>query len=91
MTRFSTLLDKVVDRGQYIVRCDRQALILEEIDEHIQDGHKIWDFEFGLLVGVGVGVGSFPPNPRGGRLNGNVPRCRGLPLRLSDDIRQWRP
>jgi hypothetical protein len=47
MTRFSTLLDKVVDRGQYVVWCDRRTLIAEEIDEHIQDGHKIWDLEFG--------------------------------------------
>ena len=47
MTRFSTLLDKVVDRGQYIIWCDRRTLIAEEIDEHIWDGHKIWDLEFG--------------------------------------------
>jgi len=43
MTRFSTLLDKVVDRGQYVVWCDHRTLIAEEIDEHIRDGHKIWD------------------------------------------------
>jgi hypothetical protein len=47
MTRFSTLLDKVIDRGQYVVWCDRRTLIAEEIDEHIRDGHKIWDLEFG--------------------------------------------
>ena len=47
MTRFSTLLDKVVDRGQYVVWCDRKTLIVEEIDKHIRDGHKIWDLEFG--------------------------------------------
>ena len=47
MTRFSTLLDKVIDRGQYVIWCDRRTLIAEEIDEHIRDGHKIWDLEFG--------------------------------------------
>ena len=40
-------MDKVVDRGQYIIWCDRRTLIAEEIDEHIWDGHKIWDLEFG--------------------------------------------
>jgi len=46
LTRFTTLLDKVVDRSQYVVRCDRRPLISEEIDEHIWDGQKIWDPEF---------------------------------------------
>ena len=47
MTRFSTLLDKNVERGQYVLWCDRRTLIAEEIDEHLRDGHKIWDLEFG--------------------------------------------
>ncbi len=45
--RFSTLKDEIVDRGQHVVRGERRALISEEIDEHIWDGHKIWDPEFG--------------------------------------------
>ncbi len=43
----STFLDKVVDRSQYVIWRDRRALSAEEIDEHIRDGDKIWDLEFG--------------------------------------------
>ena len=46
MTRLSTPLDKVVDRCQYVVWRDRQALRTEEIGKHIRDGYKIWDLEF---------------------------------------------
>ena len=45
-TRFTTLLDKIVNRGHYVVWCDRRPLISKEIDEHIRDGQQIWDPEF---------------------------------------------
>ena len=46
LTRVSTVLDKLVDCGQYVMWCDRKALISEEIDENIWDGQKIWYPEY---------------------------------------------